>query len=146
MKLMCGNTPIQSLKIHYFEQNTNDCDILASDMQAGKMAVARGKFIIGTGKSFEFANYGAMYTNVATPVPTDINVVEVASLDYPIQLSIALSNMCDVDFSTSQAIGNVIVNGTTYPLTASVSNGKLTIACGKTIKLQVFYGKDNYVI
>lgn len=146
MKMYYGGVPVNSMKVRHYETSTNDATLKASDMQSGITAYARGEKITGTGKSFEFANYGAIYTNVATPIPSTINVIEVASLDYPVQHLIALNDMCNIDFSTSQAIGNVVIDGMAYPMTVIASSGQLTVSCEKTIKLEVFYGKDNYVI
>lgn len=144
MKLMYGNVPVKSLNIHSYELNTNDCDMVASDLQAGKTAVARGQKIVGTGKSFEFAYYGAIETNFPIYIPNNINVIEVASMYYPIQLSIALSDMKDIDFTIIQTVCDVVIDGVVYPLTIQASNNILTATCDKDIKLQVFYGKDNY--
>lgn len=145
MKMMYGNVPIKSLNIKHFEVDTNDCDMIASDLQAGKMAVARGKKIIGTGKSFEFASYGMMETNKSKILPSSINVIEIACLTNPIQHTIALSNMKNVNFSSLQTVGSVIVDNVNYPINVQVISNKLTISCEKSLSLQVFYGKDNYV-
>lgn len=145
MKMFYGKTPIKSLNIKHYEMDTNSCDMIASDLQAGKTAVARGKKITGTGKSFEFAYYGAMETNLSRIVPCDINVIEIASSDYPIQLNIALSDMKNIDFSINQNVGSVIIDGVSYIITVQMNNGELVVSCDKTITLQLFYGKDNYV-
>ena len=144
MKMMYNGTQIKSLNIKHYEISTNDCDMIASDMQAGKTAVARGKKITGTGKSFEFASYGGFKTNSPIPVPAMVNVVEVACTGYPVQLSIELSLMKGINFAESQTVGNVVINGATLPLIARVENNILTITCSETIALEVFYGKDNY--
>lgn len=144
MKMIYNGTPINSMKVKHYEMDTNDCDMIASDLQAGKTAVARGKKITGTGKSFEFAYYGQLYTNVGAPVPSVVNIVEIASLDYPVRASVALNNMKNLDFSSPQSIGSIIVDGISYPISVVVSNGKIIASCDKTIKLQIFYGKDNY--
>lgn len=144
MKMIYGGTPVNSMKIKHYEMDTNDCTMEASDLQAGVTGVSKGRKITGTGKCFEFASYGSIYTNVPRSIPTDINIIEVASLNYPVQLSIALNNMNGIDFSTSQNIGSVVVDGQSYSLTAIVSDNKMTISCEKTIKLEIFYGRDNY--
>lgn len=144
MKMMYGGVPIKTVKIKHFEMDTNDCTMEPSDLQAGITGVSKGRKIVGTGKAFEFARYGSVYTNVTTAIPTDINIIEVASLDYPVQLSIALNKMFNVDFSIPQHIGNVVIDGQSYPLTITASNNTMTISCDKTIKLQIFYGRDNY--
>ena len=144
MKLMYGNVPVKSLNINYFEQDTNDCTMVASDLQAGITAVARGQKITGTGKSFEFAYYGAVKTNQAQYIPNNINVVEIASLDYPIRHAIALTDMENIDFSTQQIVGYVTVDGMEYDVKVQAVNNFLTLSCEKTIFLEIFYGKDNY--
>lgn len=145
MKLVYGGVPYNSLKVKHYEVSTNDCDMIASDLQAGKTAVARGQKIIGTGKSFEFAYYGQFETNDTFPIPSIINVVEVASLLYPIQLAIPMIDMKNRDFSIEQVVGNVIVNNVSYPIKVKYTNNQISITCEQTFPLQVFFGKDNYV-
>ena len=125
--------------------NTNDATLKASDMQTGVTAYAKGKKVIGTGKCFEFATYGGLLTNKTQYIPSDINVIEISSLEYPIQLVIALSEMKDMDFSVEKTVCNIVADGTTYDIVVQAVNNFLTISCDKTIMLQVFYGKDNYV-
>lgn len=144
MKMMYNKTPVKTMKVKHYELSTNDATLVASDLQAGVTAYAKGQKVTGTGKSFEFARYGQIYTNVSTLIPATINIIEIASLSYPVQLSVALNDMYTMDFSTLQTIGSIVIDGTTYPLSAVVLDGKLTIACDKTTKLQIFYGKDNY--
>lgn len=145
MKMYLGKTPIKGLNVKHFEMDTNDCDMIASDMQAGKTAVARGKKITGTGKSFEFAYYGSLTTNARRYVPNDINVIEITSVDYPIKSNFALRSIKDVDFSTNQTIATIIIDSNECDLTVSVISNMLTISCEADIQLQVFYGKDNYI-
>ena len=145
MKLMYGNVPVKSLNIHHYELNTNDCDMVASDLQAGKTAVARGQKIVGTGKSFEFAFYGVFRTNDTMYIPSNINVVEITSVLYPIQHAIALGDMKNIDFSTSNVIGNIVVDGTFYPIIVQAANNFINISCDVNTDLQIFFGKDNYV-
>lgn len=145
MKMYLGDTPINGMNIKHFEISTNDCTMVASDLQAGKTAVAKGRKITGTGKSFEFAYYGAMKTNQSAYVPNNINVVEVAAVDYPVQLLIALSNMKDINFTTEQTVANIVVDGVSYPLVVKVENNIMTLTCNQTINIEIFYGKDNYI-
>ncbi len=145
MKMFYGKTPVKSLNIKHYELSTNDATLKPSDMQSGVTAYAKGKKVTGTGKSFEFATYGKMKTNQVQYVPSSINVIEIASLEYPVQLSIALSDMENVDFSIEQIVGNIIVDNMGYELKVQAINNFLTVSCDKTVNLQVFYGKDNYV-
>ena len=145
MKLMYGGTPVKALNINYFEQDTNDATMIASDLQAGVTCYARGQKVIGTGRCFEFASYGAWMTNVPLVVPSMINVVEINSATYPIRTIIPMRQTTLVDFATSQTIAEVIINGTTHPIIASVQNGMLTISCEQTIDIELFYGKDRYI-
>lgn len=142
MKLMLGGTPVKKMMIH---NDTMDATMVASDMQAGVTAYANGQKITGTGKSFSFAMYGSMFTNEPVIIPSTINIIEIASTSYPIQLKIELSKMKNVDFSTIQSAATVVVNGTQYDIAVNVVNGELNISCDQTIKIQVFYGKDEYV-
>lgn len=145
MKMIYNGTPVSSIKVKHYEIPTNDCDMIASDIQAGKTGVARGQKITGTGKSFEFACYGDAITNMAAFIPTTINVIEITSLDYPIRSSITFAEMIDIDFATEKMIGVVLIDGEEYPITLSIQGNILTFNCEKTISLQFFYGRDNYI-
>lgn len=145
MKMIYGGTPVKALNINYFEQDTNDATLIPSDLQAGVTAYARGQKVTGTGKSFEFAFYGQFETNFAMSIPSDINVIEVASTNHPVQLTTILSNMKNLDFSNEIKVASVIVDGVAYDITVQVSYNMLNILCEKDISLEVFYGKDNYV-
>ena len=35
MKLIYGNTPVKSMNVNYYEKNTNDATMKASDLQVG---------------------------------------------------------------------------------------------------------------
>ena len=145
MKMFYGGVPVNSMKVHHFEMDTNDATIVPSDLQSGVTAYARGQKITGTGKSFEFANYGGLLTNSKRYVPDIINVIEISSLVYPIKQNIELNNQREIDFSTSQHIADAIIDGVSYPITVVISSNFLTISCDQTFTMQVFYGKDNYV-
>lgn len=142
MKLMLGGTPVKKMMIH---NDTMDATMVASDLQAGVTAYANGRKVTGTGKSFSFASYGMAFTNDILPVPNVINVIEIACLNYPIKLSVALNEMRNIDFAVENHIADVIIDGKTYPITVCVSNNILNITCDHTISLEVFFGKDEYV-
>lgn len=145
MKMIYNGTPVKSLNIKHYEMNTNSATMVPSDLQAGVTAFAKGKKVTGTGKSFEFANYGGTFTNFPILIPTSINVIEIASTSYPIRLTLCLSDMKNTDFSSSQDVGNVLINDIEYPISVDINNNILQLNCDQTISLEVFYGKDNYV-
>lgn len=145
MKFIYGGVPYNTTKIKHYEVPTNDCDMVASDLQAGKTGVARGRKIIGTGKSFEFAYYGTTITNLQEYMPSLINVVEITSVDYPIKSLIGFDEMIGVDFTTERTIGVVVIDNIEYPINIKVEDNILIFSCEKTISLEFFYGKDNYI-
>lgn len=145
MKMIYNGAPIKSLNIKHYEVSTNDCTMVPSDLQAGVTGVAKGKKIVGTGKSFEFAQYGKLKTNARRYVPNMVNIVEVASTEHPVKLTIPLTDMKNLDFTTKQNVGSVIIDNVEYPLFAQVVSNILTISCDKSFYLQLFYGKDNYI-
>lgn len=144
MKMMLGNTPVKSLNIHHFEMDTNSATVQPSDLQAGITCFARGQKVTGTGRCFSFANYGTTKTNVNTYVPSDINVIEISSLEYPIKLTFELTSLKNLDFSIGQNIATVVIDSVEHNLNVSVKSNMLLISCDETFNLQVFYGKDNY--
>lgn len=142
MKLYLGDTPVKAL---YSHTDSDDATIVASDMQSGMTAYAKGRKVTGTGKAFAFAVYGAVKTNFPLAVPSAINVIEIASTDYPVKIKSALNTMKDTDFSTAQTIGSVTIDSVEYPITAKVESNTLTVGCSKSIDLEAFYGKDDHV-
>ena len=145
MKMMYNGTQIKSLNIKHYEMDTNSATVQPSDLQAGVTCFGRGKKITGTGKSFEHANYGRFMTNFPIIVPSNVNIIEITSTEYPVRHVIALGDMKDIDFNTSQSVANVIINSLECPITASVTDGTLMLQCEQTINVEVFFGKDNYV-
>lgn len=142
MKMMYNGAPVKSVMLH---TDSDSATMVASDLQSGVTAFARGQKITGTGKSFEFARYGQLVTNESDYIPSDINIIHICSLDNPVKLTIALNNMKNQDFSTPLEIGSMFVDNVFYPIFVSVSDNFITITCEQTATLQVFYGKDNYV-
>lgn len=51
MKLCLGSTPVKSLNIRKLDVDTNDATIVASDMQSGSIAYAKGQKVTGTGNN-----------------------------------------------------------------------------------------------
>lgn len=145
MKLCLGNTPVTALNIRKLDVDTNDATIQDSDMQSGMTAYAKGVKVTGTGKCFAFGSYGMLRTNLAISIPGTINVIGVGSSEYPVQIAVTMSDMKDMDFSVENTIAYIVISGTTYPITAQVSDNKLTLSCSQTVNLQVFYGKDEHV-
>ena len=145
MKMMYGNVPVTNLQIVKHDVSTDDATMFASDLQAGVTAYARGQKITGTGKCFEFANYGSMSTNMSDYVPSDINIIHMSSVDKPVQMSITLYDMKNQSFNTPLEVGKVLVDGVLYPITVLVENNFLSVTCEQTVTLELFYGKDNYV-
>lgn len=145
MKMMYNGTQIKSLNIKHYEIDSNFATVEPSDMQAGKTAVARGKKITGTGKSFEFASYGDSPSNLVLPLPNAINVIQISSIEYPIKQMIAFEPIRNTDFTTTQVIAEVEKDGVCYPINVQVNNNILTLTCELTFNVLLFYGKDNYV-
>lgn len=145
MKMYYGNVPIKSMNIKHYEMDTNDATVLSSDLQSGVTCYARGQKITGTGKSFEFASYGNGVTNVPYFVPDIINVVQIGSVQYPVKMTVQFVDMKMHDFSIEQKMAEVTIDGVVYPITVSFQNGLFTVACEKTINIELFYGRDRYI-
>lgn len=145
MKMFYGNIPVNSMKIKHYEMNTNSATVQPSDMQAGVTCFGRGKKITGTGKAFEFAQYGSIGTNLPLVIPNIINIIEITSTVYPIKSVFVLSEIKNVDFTTPQIIGYVVADNVESPVTATINDNILTLLCDKTLVLEFFIGKDNYV-
>lgn len=142
MKLMLGGTPVKKMMIH---NDTMDATMVASDLQAGVTAYANGQKVTGTGKSFSFASYGKWKTNESNFIPMNINTVQIGSMDYPVRMTISISGSHSYNFATPQEVAEVVINGIAYPMTVSVQNGEILVTCEKTIDIQFFIGKDEYI-
>lgn len=145
MKMMYNGTPIKSLNIKHFEVSTNDCTAIPSDLQAGITCVSKGKKITGTGKSFSFASYGRCMTNESNFIPMDINTVQIGSVDYPVRTIVSINDSHSYNFATPQEVAEVVIDDKIYPMTVSVQNGEFLVSCEKTINIQFFIGKDEYI-
>lgn len=144
MKMIYGGVPVNSMKIKHYEMDTNSATVQPSDLQAGVTCFAKGRKITGTGKCFEFANYGRMSTNLPMFIPNGINVIQIASVEYPIKSLISFSVVTNVDFSTPQVIGKINIDGSDTDITLTIEGNILTLTCSNMIYLEVFYGKDNW--
>lgn len=145
MKMMYNGTEIKSLNIKHYEMDTNSATVQPSDLQAGVTCFGRGKKITGTGKCFEFAFYGQMESNDSLIIPCEVNVVQVATVDYPMSSTTPITKTKNLDFTTPQTVGNVVINNVTCPVNITVQNNEISISCGEAVTFEVFFGKDNYV-
>lgn len=145
MKMFYGGTPVNSLKVKHYEMNTNSATVQPSDLQAGVTCFARGQKVTGTGKAFAFAMYGGWFTNESNIVPTSINVIQIGSTEYPVKMTIPFQNMKNHDFTIEQKMAEITIDGVVYPMIVSVQNGEFIIACDKTVEIQLFIGKDEYI-
>lgn len=146
MKMIYGGTPVNSMKVRHYEVNTNGATTVPSAVQAGLTYFANGRQEVGTGKCFSFASYGGWMTNESNFIPMDINTVQIGSMDYPVRTTLSMTNSHLYDFTTPQNVGEVIVDGMAYPLTVSVQNGEFLVTCEKTINIELFIGKDEYIL
>ena len=144
MKMFLGKTPINAMNVKHFEVSTQDCTAIPSDVQTGVTCVSKGKKITGTGKSFEFARYGTTSLNFPIPIPTNINVLEISSTEYPVKMLFTVNNTKNVDFSSKQSVASVTIDNNEYIVSLVIFNNVMTISCDKDISLEVFFGKDNY--
>ena len=145
MKLIYGGVPYNTLKVKHFEIDTNSADVQPSDMQAGVTAYARGQKVTGTGKAFEFAIYGDFMSNSRIPLPNIVNTIQLSSITYPIQQTKTFEVARNTDFTAEQVIGEIVTDGTVYPINIQINNNILMLTCDLTIDIQLFLGKDNYV-
>lgn len=145
MKLCIGSTPVSSLHIRKLDIDTNDADIVPSDMNAGSTAYARGQKITGTGKCFSFATYGTFSSNGSIPIPvTSINTVVLCSDVYFVKMSTTMLNFKEYDFSVDNEIATITVNGTNYPISMKIDNGNLVLTCSENVSIEAFFGKDDH--
>jgi hypothetical protein len=145
MKLIYGGVPYNTTKVRHFETSTNGATAVNSAVQAGLTYYANGRKEVGTGKSFEFAMYGDFEANDDWFIPTEINVIHISCSSYPTLTEVDIMKTLDLDFSQGQVIGKLIADNAEYPITVTVLDNIITIACDKIVTFQVFYGKDNYI-
>lgn len=145
MKMFYGNIPVNSMKIKHYEMNTNDSNLKPSDMQTGKIAYGKGKRIVGTGKAFEFAIYGDTTTTSMFPIPNLLNTLSITSSEYFVQMNDRIFDLQEKDFTVEQEIGKVIIEDVQYPIKVIFLDNMLKFTCDKTVSLQFFCGRDNYI-
>ena len=145
MKMIYGGTPVNSMKVRHYEVNTNGATTVPSAVQAGLTYFANGRQEVGTGKSFSFASYGTWTTNESNFIPMDINTVQICSTDYPVRMTTSITIARSYDFTTPQQVAEVIIDGEVYPMLVSVQDGEFLVTCEKTINIEFFIGKDEYI-
>lgn len=142
MKMYIGSTKVDRLKLH---TDSDDATLKASDLQAGITAYAKGQKVTGSGKSFEFAMYGSMSSNITLPILSDINTIEISSTEYPLQQVLRFGEIRNTDFAEAKLIANATVDGSVCPITIKiVPQSYITVACSKSFSIELFLGKDNY--
>lgn len=135
---------------------TYDADITPENMQHGMTAYARGQKVIGTGKAFEFVQYGSMVVEeiidtdgtirhgILFNVDAGANIVFIAASDVgdAIVQTEYLVNMTE---GATAKIGQNLTDG--GDVRAYYANGCLIIYLSNEPKertlLRVFIGKDN---
>lgn len=146
MKMIYNGTPVKSLNVHHFEQDTNSATVQPSDLQAGITCFARGQKVTGTGKAFVFATYGGCLSNSIIPIPVaEINTVSIGCAEYPTKMSQPIQELRYLDFSTAKTVATITVDGSDYPIALTAANNMITISCEKTATLEVVFGKDEYI-
>ena len=142
MKLMLGNTPVKKMMIH---NDTQDATIQPSCIQVGEIGYARGQKIIGTGKAFAYSLYGNIMTNITYPAIHKINTVIISSSLYPIKMNISIIEIQNSEDVSNLTVGTISIDGTDYPITLTINDNGFKFNCEKTMKLQGFCGKDEYI-
>lgn len=146
MKMIYNGTPIKSLNIKHFEMDTNSATVQPTDLQAGVTCYARGQKVTGTGKAFSFATYGSCPSNQVVPIPvSEINTVIIGADGYAVKMTNTTLELRELDFSTSQEVANVVIDGNDCPIYLQINNNILTITCSQNVILQVMFGKDDYI-
>lgn len=152
-----NNTKIKGVFIQN-APNTYDADITAPDMQQGKTAWVKGKKVVGTGKAFERAGYGARRVlritdldgnekyGISVTTDTSPNIIFLAPTttgDIPLQINHLL------ELPKNEAVTIGINQSTSGEVKAFFDGERLCVYFedieNTKTKLIYFYGKDNQV-
>ena len=157
MSLHLGNTKYKGVFVQN-APNSYQTDITPADMQSGKTCVSKGQVLTGTGKAFEFAEYGSYLVRKITDskgnklygVPLDVgenaNIIFIAPSSTG---DIVLQENFIVDIKSGE-ITNLGINHTTGgEINACYENNRVIVyltdfSTNKTI-LRIFVGKDNAI-
>lgn len=142
MKMYLGDVPVKALYMH---TDTDDANLVPSDMHSGKTAYVKGRKITGTGRAFAYAMYGSCSSNASMPIPvSSLNAIGISCASYAVKMTDGIIDLGKNNYTTARAVANVTIDGTNYPITVKIASGTLTIACSKTVTLQVLFGKDDH--
>ena len=139
---MKGGTPIKKTMIH---NDTQDATIQPACMQVGEIGYARGQKIVGTGKAFAYSFYGGIITNIPYSIQHRINTVIISSSLYPMKMNMGIMEIQNRENISNLTVGVISINGNDYPITLNINDNSFTFYCEKTIELQGFCGKDEYI-
>ena len=142
MKMYLGDVPVKALYTH---TDTDEGNITAPDMQSGMIAFAKGVKLTGTGKAFAFAVYGSCSSNASMPITvSSLNTIGISCASYAVKMTDGIIDLGKNNYTTARTVANVTIDGTNYPITVKIASNTLTIACSKTVTLQVLFGKDDH--
>lgn len=139
--------------------DTSDADITPADMQNGKIGYANGKKVIGTGKCFEFANYGTATFDlifdehgndrygIMMKIPSITNTLFISSIPNSDIVVQEVFNITEIEENKAVKVGtNFTTNGDIFVFH---SQGYIFIYCddiqNTKSELNYFIGKDVYV-
>lgn len=160
MSLYFGNKKIGNIGItNGIGLDTSDADMTPADGQNGKIYYANGKRYVGTGKCFEFANYGTATFDlifdehgndrygITLQTPSVTNIIFISSIPNSDIVVQEIFNITEIEENKALKVGtNLTTNGDIF---AFHSQGHIFIYCEdvQNIKSEFnyFIGKDRYV-
>lgn len=139
--------------------DTSDADITPADMQNGKIGYANGEKVIGTGKCFEFASYGAENFDlifdeqdndrygIMMKLPSITNTLFISSTPNSDVVVQEIFRINEIEENKAVKIGtNITTNGEFFVFH---TQGYIFIYCtdvqNAESKLNYFIGKDIYI-